>query len=531
MSFSDEIIKILKPHVKAKIELEAPPNPDMGDFAFPCFEIAKQLKKKPNEVAQELAKKVKLSKTITKVEVMGPYLNFFLNKAKQSEVLFKQIQKEKEKYGAGNEGRGKTIAIDFSSPNIAKPFGIGHLRSTVIGNSLYKIFSFLGYKCVGVNHLGDWGTQFGKLIVAYKNWGKEKELQKNPINHLLSIYVKFHDEAEINEKLNDEAREWFSKLEQGDKEALQLWELFKELSLEEFNKHYKRMDIHFDSFAGEAFYIKMLDSTVEKIKKKIKTEISEGALVVNLEKYKIPPLMLRKSDGATTYATRDMAAALYRLKEYKADKLLYVVGADQKLHFTQLFNVLEMMGIKKEKLVHADFGMMKFAEGKMSTRKGNIIFLEEVLDRAVELARKIIKEKNPNLENKEEVAEIVGIGAVIFGDLSNDRVKDITFNWDKMLSFEGETAPYIQYTYARCCSLLRKSEKKLITQVEYSLLREKIEHQLINLLQNFPAAVQNSASHYKPSIIARYLLDLSLAFNSFYQSCPILQEKENLRNT
>jgi arginyl-tRNA synthetase len=518
MAFEDEIKELLKEY-EENIILEIPPEPNMGDYAFPCFNLAKQLKKSPAEIAKEIASKIKPTENIEKIEAKGPYINFFINNRKRAELVLTEIRKKKRKYGSAKEG--KIIVIDFSAPNIAKPFGIGHLRSTVIGNSLYKIYSFLGYRCIGVNHLGDWGTQFGKLIVAYKKWGEEKELEKDPIKYLYSLYVKFHTEAEKDAALEDEARLWFKKLEDGDKEATELWETFKDLSLEEFKKHYKKLEIKFDSYEGESFYNKMLDKTIEIIKSKTETEINDDALIVNLKEYNMPPLILRKSDEASTYATRELVAALYRVEGYKPDKILYVVGTTQQLHFQQVFKVLELMGYKKEMFEHINFGTMSFKEGKMSTRKGNIIFLEEVLERAISLAKSIIDEKNPKLKKKKRVAEMVATGAVIFADLRNDRIKDVVFDWDKILSFEGETGPYVQYTHARCCSVIKKA-KKIQNKADLKFLVQPEETEVIKLLEMFPKTVRDAASHNKPHIIANYLIALCQSFNNFYQKHTII---------
>jgi len=421
--------------------------------------------------------------------------------------------------------------MDYSHPNIAKPFGIGHLRSTVIGNSLYKILNLLGYKPIGVNHLGDWGTQFGKLIVAFKKWGKEKELEKDPIKYLLKLYVKFHDQAEKDETLNDQAREAFKKLEEGNKDYLALWESFKALSLQEFKRIYEILDVSFDSYQGEAFVNKLVPKAIKEAEKKIKTKISEGALIVDLKEKDMPPILLLKSDGATTYHSRDLAAALYRLKEYKANKLLYIVGSEQKLYFKQLFKLMTFLGYNKDQFTHADFGLFKFPEGKMSTRKGNVIFLEDVLDKAIDLASQIIEEKNPTLNNKEEIAKNVGVGAIIFADLSNDRVKNINFDWDRMLSFEGETGPYIQYTHARACSILRKSKKEfgvgITEKINFDAINIKEELAVITLLYKFPEVLIKVSETYKPHHLAQFLIALSQAFNEFYHKCPVISEMEH----
>jgi arginyl-tRNA synthetase len=518
MAFESKIKEMLKEYSE-DIALEVPPDSKMGDYAFPCFDIAKKMRKSPRDLAKEIASKIKPNESIEKIESTGPYINFFVNNKKRAELVLKEIRKKKEGYGSKRVG--KIIVIDFSAPNIAKPFGIGHLRSTVIGNSLYKIYSFLGYKCVGVNHLGDWGTQFGKLIVAYKRWGNEKKLEKDPIKHLYSLYVRFHTEAENDKTLEDEARAWFKKLEDGNEEATELWETFKDVSLDEFKKHYKKLEIKFDSYEGESFYNKMLDNTVDIVKSKTETEISDDALIVNLKQYNMPPLILKKSDEASTYATRELVAAMYRVEGYKPDKILYVVGTTQQLHFQQVFKVLELMGYKKEMFEHIGFGTISFKDEKMSTRKGNIIFLEEVLDRAISLAKKIIEEKNPELKKKKKVAEMVAIGAVIFADLKNDRIKDIVFDWDKMLSFEGETGPYLQYTHARCCSVMKKA-KKVPNKADLKFLSQPEETEVVKLLEIFPKTVEDAALHNKPHIIANYLIALCQSFNNFYQKHTII---------
>ncbi len=508
-----------------EIELEVPPDASLGDYAFPCFAIAKSLKKSPVQIALELSKTLSIE-GIENIEANGPYLNFFVDRALFCKCAIETIHKQKDKYGSAKVGKNKSIVIDYSSPNIAKPFGIAHIRSTVIGNSLYKIHKFLGYKVVRVNHLGDWGTQFGKLIVAYKKWGDEKKLEKDGIGHLVDMYIQFGEEAEINPALEDDARFWFKKLEDGDKEALSLWELFREISLIEFRRYYKKLAVDFDTYHGESFYNDKLDSTIKQVQHKVPAEIDQGALIVRLDG--MPPVILRKSDGASTYHTRDIAAAVYRLKEYNPEKILYIVGSPQSLHFNQLFAVLGKMDYNKEKFVHVQFGNMTYEGMMMSTRTGNFILLEEVLHKAVELALQTIMQKSPSLRNKKKVAEAIGIGAVIFGDLVNDRARDVDFTWEKALDFEGETGPYLQYTHARICSLLKKAGRVVDWNVDYHLLTA--EKEVISILHHFPEVVLETQQNYKPHIIARYLIEMAQKFNSYYQNNPILNQKEDLRN-
>ena len=529
MDFKTALVDLLRKHLKKDVKdlIEIPPDPTLGDYAFPCFSLAKELKKNPNQIAQDLSKQIKAD-FLTKIETKGAYLNFFVDKTLLTQDVLTTVLQEKEKYGQSTLGKGKTVVIDMSSPNIAKPFGIGHLRSTIIGNALRNLLILQGYKVIRINHLGDWGTQFGKLIVAFKLWGDAKKLKKDPIPYLLDLYVKFHDVAEKKPELEDEARAWFKKLEDGNKEALALWKTFKDLSLVEFKKVYKLLGVEFEAYSGEAFYNDQLESTIELIKKKGITEMSEGALIVNLEKYTMPPAILRKSDGATLYLTRDVAAALYRKKTYNFDTMLYEVGGEQKLHFQQLFKVLELLGYTWAKdCTHVDHGLYLGSDGKkFSTRKGKTVFMTDVLDETINLAKKIIQEKNPKLKNKDAVAQHVGVGAIIFGDLCNDRSRDILFDIDKFTSFEGETGPYLQYTHARLCSILRK--KKLSAgKITYSLY-DKTEQEIIKHLGRFSDVALDASHQYKPHILARYLLDLAQMINSFYVSHPVLQDDKDL---
>jgi len=533
--FRNEIYNLLSGFVpidsqQIMADLETPPTAEMGDFAFPCFKLAKEMRNSPVKIASELAERLPVSDLFACIEARGPYINFFCNRQKLALVTVHAVLEQQEEYGKLQVGQGKTIVIDFSAPNIAKPFGIGHLRSTVIGHSLYQIYLALGYQCVGINHLGDWGTQFGKLIVAYLKWGDDARLEEDPITYLYELYVRFHREEEAEPVLAEEARSWFKRLEDGDESARMLWKRFRELSLAEFKRIYNLLGVRFDSYQGESFYNELLADTISQVEEQGLTEISAGALIVSLEEQGMPPCLLRKQDGATLYATRDLCAAIYRYQTYGFEKMLYVVGADQTLHFQQVFSVLKKMGYAwAERCVHVPFGLIGFKEGKMSTRQGTLVFLEDVLDRATELALQIIQEKNAGLENKAEVARQVGIGAVIFGDLSNDRVKNIEFDWEKVLDFTGETAPYVQYAHARICSILRKAED-WPGRYDATLLGTDEEQAVVRTLARFSDAIVRAAEIDKPSVIARYLVDLAAEFNKFYHQCPVLHAEEKLRN-
>ena len=528
--FVEEIVKILKDKISLsseKIEalIEVPPEEKFGDYAFPCHILSKELKKPPQEIASILSSELKPKELIEQIYPIGPYINFKVNREKFAEYVLQEIFEKDLDYGSDTQGKGKTIVMDYSHPNIAKPFGIGHLRSTVIGNALYNIFRELGYEAIRINHLGDWGTQFGKVIAAYKMWGEEKELFSDPIATLYDLYVRFHREAEGKPELEEEARRWFKRLEDGDSEALGLWEKFKNYSLEEFNRIYKMLDISFDSYAGESFYNQFIEKTIDKMKKMGLTEMSQDALIVNLEKYGMPPCLIRKKDEASLYATRDICAAIYRYETYHFHKALYIVGSAQKLYFQQLFKVLELMCYPwANNLVHVDFGWVKFKQVMMSTRKGNIVLLEDVLNKSIDLALKIIKEKNPDLENKEKVAFDVGIGAVIFANLFTRRNKDIDFDWDKVLNFEGETGPYVQYTHARLCSLIRKYNQPIEERVNFGVFSMEEENMLLKRLEDFPRRIKSSAREYDPALICSYLIELASLFNRFYQKERIITE-------
>lgn len=534
--FIDDIVTLLQAHVpfapdELEQMLELPPDPTMGDYGFPCFPLAKQWRQAPSKIAETLAQNMQPTALISDIRPLGPYVNFFLNKQALIGWVLNEVVQQAEAYGQSTEGKGKTVIVEFSSPNIAKPFGVGHLRTTVIGNALHRIYQALGYHTIRINHLGDWGTQFGKLIVAYKMWGQEQTLQANPIQVLYELYVRFHTEAEHNPALEDQARLWFKRLEEGDEEARQIWQWFKDLSLKEFQRIYDRLRISFDYTTGESFYNTMMADSIARIQAAGLAKQSEGALIVDLTPYNMPPLLLKKRDEASLYATRDLTAAEYRYRTFHFDKMLYVVGADQKLHFQQFFKVLELMGYAWAKqCVHVDFGLIKFQDEKMGTRKGNIIFLEEVLDKAVNLAEAIIEEKNPHLEKKREVAEQIGIGAVIFANLSSRRTKDINFQWERVLNFEGETAPYIQYTHARACSVLRKYGQTLPEKADYTLLSTAEEFQLCKLLGFFSKTLQQAAEAYEPYYISSYLIQLAELFNGYYHHNRILTDDPALRD-
>lgn len=529
----EEILKntegIEREDVEASIEI--PPNFDMGDYALPCFRFAKVFRKSPNMIAEEIAEKLQGLEGFSKIENVGGYINFFVDKELMVENTVKEVIKEGEDYGKSSMGEGKNIVIDYSSPNIAKPFHVGHLRSTVIGNSLYKIYSFLGYNAIGINHLGDWGTQFGKMICAYKKWGDDEEIEKEPIKTLQKLYVKFHDECEDNPELEDEGRAWFKKLEDGDPEAKRIWEWFVELSLEEFNRIYSLLKVEFDYNTGESFYEDKMDGAIELMKEKGVLTESEGALVVDLEEYDMPPCLIVKSDGTTIYATRDITAALYRQKEYNFDKAIYITDYAQNLHFRQWFKVIELMGYDwAEDLIHTPFGRVSTEEGKLQTRKGNVILLEDLLSKSIEKVKETIEEKNPELENKDEVAKIVGIGAVIFNDLSNNKIKDIVFNWDRMLSFEGETGPYLQYTCVRAKSILEKLDIELDAEkADYSKVTDESAVNVVRQIERFNEVVVSAMEKNEPSFISRYLLDLAHDFNRFYHECPIMSADDETK--
>jgi arginyl-tRNA synthetase len=504
--------------------IEKPKFEKMGDLAFPCFELAKILRKAPHLIAQDLVNQIE-SPLFEKVEAVSGYVNVYLDKATVSTQVLKEIIAKNNQFGDLNLGNGDVITIDFSSPNIAKPFSMGHLRSTVIGNALALISEKCGYQPMRINHLGDWGTQFGKLIVAYKKWGNKETVKEHPIKELLTLYVKFHEEAEKHPELNDQGREWFKKLEDANEEAIELWEWFREESLKEFAKIYEILGITFDSYHGEAFYNDKMDNIVQLLENKGLLEESDGAQVVRLEQEELPPSLIKKKDGTTLYATRDLAAALYRQENYHFVKSLYVVGNEQSLHFKQLFAVLDKLGYQwHEGMTHIPFGMMLKEGKKMSTRKGKVVLLEEVLKEAIALATEDINVKNPGLTSKQKVARQVGTGAVIFHDLKHYRLNDIEFSLRDMLKFEGETGPYVQYTHARATSLLRKGGYQINENI--TPITDESAWSIIHLLMSFPAVIQKAFEGYDPSQIAKYVIDLSKAFNQYYASVRVLNDDD-----
>ena len=490
-----------------------------ADVALPCFRLAKQLKSSPQVIAEQLKSTFKETPLVKSVEAVNGYLNFFLSESYLAQQVLMEILDNPD-FGKSSKGNGKIVCIDYSSINIAKSFHFGHLLTTVIGSSLIKIFKFLGYKTIGINHLGDWGTQFGKLIVAYKKWSSKEEVERDGVSALERIYIKFHVEEEKDPGLGDEARKWFAKIEKSDKEALAIFEWFKKITLIEAEKTYKRLNVSFDSYDGESFYNDKMDEILEIAKEKKIVEKSDGALIVNLDNYNMPPCLLVKADGATLYATRDLAAALYRKRTYDFDSCLYVVAYQQNLHFKQVFKVLELMDFDwHSKLEHVAYGMVSLEDGPMSTRKGNLVKLNDVLDKSYAKALKIIEEKNPNLENKESIAEKVSTGAVIFSALQNSRIKDLVFTYDRVLNFDGETCPYLQYTVARINSVLEKGADCLTSKrikPDFSALENTETKEVIKLLNRFPSVVFDAGEKREPSIISNYLIDLAQSFNKFY---------------
>lgn len=514
--------------------IETPKDTQNGDYAFPCFRLAKELRKAPPVIANEIKEKIELTDEIEKVEVAGGYLNFFINKSELAVEVLKEISNV-EQYGKSELGKEKNIVIDYSAPNIAKQFHIGHLRSTVIGGALYNIYKYLGYNVTGVNHLGDYGTQFGKLIEGYKMWGKEYNIEKDPINELTKIYIRINEACKENEEILENCRNNFKKLEDGDQECVEIWKKFRELSLKEFQKVYDLLGSKFDSWNGESFYSDKMPEVIDILQKTGKLVESQGAKIIDLEDKGInTPCIIEKSNGSTTYATRDLAAILYRARTYDFDKALYVTSYEQVLHFKQVFEVAKLLGLDEKYtkgLEHVSFGMVLLPTGKMSTREGNVIRLDELLKEAISRAKEIIEQKNPELENKEDVAKKVGIGAVIFNDLSASRIKDEVFDWDTILNFQGETGPYIQYTYVRTKSVLEKAEYlPKIEEVKTEMLTDECSQDILKLIYNFQDILVQVTEKNEPSILARYLIDLAKSYSSFYNENKIIVEDKEVQN-
>lgn len=511
--------------------IEIPPKPELGDFAFPCFRLAKSMHKAPNLIAADIKAGIGDVNFLEKIDVQGAYLNFFVKK----EIFVKTMIDAalQDNFGGSDEGNGKVICIDYSSPNVAKNFHVGHLRTTIIGNSLYKIYSKLGYQVIRINHLGDWGTQFGKLIVAYKNWGSKDAVEKDGVAELMRLYVKFHEEADKEPALVDEARSWFNKMEHGDEEALSIWQWFKDISLVEYKRTYDLLGMDFDYYLGESFYRDKCQDVVDKLTEANLLKESEGAMIVDLSEYDMAPCIVTKKDGSSIYATRDLAAIFYRKNTYHFTKCLYVTGQEQKLHFAQVFKVVELLGNEwaKDSLVHIPYGLVSLEGAKLSTRSGNIIYAEDILHDAIKKSLEIITEKSPNLEDKEGVAKIVGVGSVLFNDLYNQRIKDVSFSWDKVLNFDGETGPYVQYTHARCSSVVRLAEDFDASKpVDYEAVSEPDAINLLKEISRFPKVVSDAAEKYEPSVVARFAVDVAQAFNKFYNSTRINVPEETVKN-
>jgi len=535
MDFKVEIAKKISGLVdmefdKAMELIEIPPQPNMGDYAFPCFQLAKVMRKAPNMIAVELSQKVQADDIVEKAEAAGGYLNFFINKKEYTRQLIEEVLEKGDKFGSSNIGEGKNVIAEFSSVNVAKPFHVGHLFNTMLGSALEKVYKHSGYNTIRINHLGDWGTQFGKLISAYKRWINEEALEKEPISELFRIYVKFHEEAEKDPALEDEARAYFRKLEEGDSEVTDLWQRFKDLSLREFSEIYKMMNIEFDSYAGESFYSDKMDEVVRMLREKNLLKESNGAKIVDLEQFNLSPIMILKSDGATIYATRDLAAAIYRKRTYDFYKNIYVVGGTQSLHFNQIFSTLGLMGFEWSKdCVHIGHGLVKFADKKLSTRKGDVVFAKDVMNEAICKTLEVIENKNPNLENKEEVAKKVGMGALIYTFLKNNREKDVVFTWEDALNFDGDSGPYVQYTYVRGRSILRKAGN-VPDAADLSYLSTEDEFQMVKLLGAFKDSIKEAVERYEPFVVIRHITEIAKAYNKFYNTHPILNAEDNVKN-
>ena len=510
---------------------EYPPDSNLGDIAFPCFKLSRILRKAPPIIAKEISEKFK-SDVVAKAEAVNGYLNIFVTNDYLINNVLYEIENKKEKYGSDGSGVGKVAVFDYSSPNVAKPFHIGHLGTTVIGHSLKMLHEFQGYDCVGINYLGDWGTQFGKLIVAYDKWGSREKVENGGVDELVALYVKFHQEAEADETLNQLARNEFTKLEQHDERNTELWKWFVDISLKEYQKTYKQLGIEFDSYKGESFYTDKMPAQIEKLKNSGLMKLDDGASIVDLSEYNMPPCLILKRDGSTLYPTRDIAAAVYRKEAYNFDKCIYVTSAGQSLHFAQWFKVVELMGYDwYDKLAHVPYGTVSINGAKLATRTGNVILLKDLFATAIEKVSEIIEEKNPNLPNKEEVSEAVGVGSIVFYYLYNNRIKDINFIMEDALSFDGNTGPYAQYTYARCCGILEKASN-IDVSATAPVITCNEEADLLKVLSKFNEAVKDAIKEYEPSVITRYIIDVCTSFNKFYHNCQIVSaDDESVRNT
>lgn len=540
INFKKEIAKVIAEITQiesSEIEgyIEIPPDEAKGDYAFPCFRLAKELKKAPPIIASELKEKITFpNEVIENVETVGGYLNFYINKNALIKTTLEEVNQKGTEYGKSDIGEGKKIIVEYSSPNIAKPFHIGHLRNTLIGHSLYNMYQFLGYNTIGINHLGDYGTQFGKMIEGYKLWGEEYNIEENPIEELTNIYVRINDLCKQDEKVLEACRDNFKKLEEGDSYCTEIWNKFKELSLKEFNRIYDILGVSFDSLNGEAFYSDKMDEVVNLLEKSGKLIESEGAKIVDLEEQKMGVCMIKKSNDSTTYATRDLAAILYRARTYDFDKCLYIVAYEQNLHFKQIFEVAKLLGIDEKYikgLQHIPYGMVHLKTGKMSTREGNVIKVNDLLAEAVARVKKIIEEKNPNMENKEENAKKIGIGAITFSNIGTTLIKDQIFDWDAILNFNGETGPYVQYTFVRTKSVLNNVEAiPNIEDVDFEQLNTKEALKVIKLIYEFQNTIIEAAAKNEPSIVARYVIDLAKAYSGFYNEYKIMSDNVEERN-
>ena len=537
INYKEQIAQLLSTAVEGltaeelQAMIEVPADNKMGDYAFPCFKLAKVLRKAPPMIAKGIAEQIADNEIFEKVEQVNAYVNMFISREAYVKDIVSEVIEKGDDFGRSDIGEGKKVIVEYSSPNIAKPFHIGHIRSTVIGNSIYKIYDFLGYDTMRINHLGDYGTQFGKMICAYRRWGNKEDVIAEPIKTLLSYYTKFHVEAEKDPSLEDEARAIFTRLEKGEPEEVELWQWFRDESLKEFTRVYKMLGIEFDSYNGESFYSDKMPRFVQELKDKELLIESEGAQIVDLEEYGMSPALITKSDGSTLYITRDIAAAVYRKETYDFYKNIYVVASQQNLHFQQWIQIIELLGYDwARNCVHVPFGLVSLEEGTMSTRHGRVVFLEDVLNRAVDQTKEIIKEKGVATDNIDETAAMVGIGAVMFQELSNNRIKDYTFSWDKVLNFEGETGPYVQYTHARAASVLRRAGEEVIAKaaagIDASYITSDSAYELAKAIYEFPAVIVEAGDKYEPSVVTRHIVDVAQAFNKFYHDEHVLVDNE-----